>query len=115
MEKVLLNSDLLNDADSIYFQIDKFEFIKFKMYNIMEYPKFFVACYKDLAYRGIKHKSLFVPISIYNNVSILISNNPIFKDTDTFETILSAIGINEKNLIIYTPDVLKDKFKHRQL
>lgn len=111
MEKVLLNSDLLNDADSIYFQIDKFEFIKFKMYNIMEYSKFFVACYKDLAYRGIKHKSLFVPISIYNNVSILISHNPIFKDTDTFESILSAIGINEKNLIVYIPDVLKDKFK----
>ena len=111
MEKVLLNSDMLNDADSIYFQIDKFEFIKFKMYNIMEYPKFFVACYKDLAYRGIKHKSLFVPMSIYNNVSVLISHDANFRATDTFETVLSAIGINERNLIVYIPDALKDKFK----
>lgn len=111
MDKVLLNSDMLNDADSIYFQINKFEFIKFRMYNIMEYPKFFIACYKDLKYRGIKHKSLFVPISIYNNVSTLIAHNTAFKTIDTFESVLSAMGINEENLIIYIPDALKDKCK----
>jgi hypothetical protein len=109
MKKVLLNNDLLNDCNSIYFQIDKFTFIKFSANgNERDFISLFADCAKQLNYEGINHTSVLIPINIYNNIVVHIDNNPLYDLTDTVESVLAKVGLGINNLMVYIPDILKD-------
>lgn len=111
MNKVPLNSDLLNDGFSIYFQIDRFSFVKFPAPETGDFIGFFARCYKTLKEEGIEHKALFVPFNIYANVMCLINDSQLYDLTDTFESVLEKSGMIEQNLVVYVPDEFKDRVK----
>lgn len=107
-EKTLLNSDLLNDTESIYFQIDRFTFVKFPAEETGDFLTFFSKCYKAIKDQGVEHRALFIPFNIYNNIVCLINDDPLFELTDTIESVFEKVGIIEKNIVVYVPDALKD-------
>lgn len=112
MEKVLLNSDLLNDTESIYFQIDRLTFIRIPAVETGDFLTFFSDCFKQLKMEGIKHQALFIPFNIYNNTICLMRDYPLGNfGTDTLEQVLWKSGMNAKNIVVYIPDCLKDQCK----
>lgn len=110
MKRVLLNSDLLNDTESIYFQIDKFEFWKFPKNNVIDTLVFICDCIKELEMRGIEYRNMFIPMNIYNNAVVDIQKSPFYTLTDSFDGALRQHGIVPM-YTVYIPDCLKDQCK----
>lgn len=110
MKKVLLNNDLLNDTESVYFQVDNFVFWGFSNNNVIDTLVFICDCIKELNLRGIKYRNMFIPINIYNNVLIDIQNSPFYALTSSFDDALKQHGIIPI-YTVYIPDYLKDQCK----
>lgn len=112
MEKVLLNSDLLNDTESIYFHINKFDFIKFEVGEADDCLKFLADCCDKLKEEGIEHESLFIPHNFYLYIAFaIIEDDYTVALLDPIEQ-LYKMGIAVKNVTVYIPDNIKTIVKN---
>lgn len=116
MKKCVLNSDVLNDEQNIYAQIDDVELLKYEVQmtdNPTDLFQQLKSCMDELRMSAIKPKALLMPFTLYNNLRI--SANKIIADTRVDVTI-SYIelfeflnGYSLPNIIMYVPDRFKDK------
>ena len=110
MKLLNLNSYVLNDTESVYFQKNTFELLGVQR-NKGENINLFFERLKDIIHdNGYSPNILFLSINLYTEIQQLIESNELYKDmlisTDNY--IIEILGISS-DLIVYIPDSLKDK------
>lgn len=113
MEKVLLNSDVINSCDHIYFNLEGnfFEMATFSIEN--DLIESINKAYKELRNMGYITNTLFIPFAPYNNFVIQKDKKYPFIDFDckSLDEMLKEIFNININIIVLIPDCLKNKCK----
>lgn len=110
MKVVNLNSDVLNDVNSIYFQKNIFELIGIRRDTKEEITKFLQRVKHEILDNGYTPNVVFMPIVLYSEIQQYIDGCDLTKELliSVDKYVLDLLGISG-DFIVYVPNFLKDQ------
>jgi len=113
MKRCVLNSDVLNDENNIYVQIDDIAILKYEVEMTDNPTKLFEQlrkCMDELIDQSIIPKALLIPFTLYNNLCII--TNKIIDPTIGYKELFELMnGYSLPNIITYVPDRFKNSIQ----
>ncbi|MFT4170582.1 MAG: hypothetical protein QM653_15805 [Dysgonomonas sp.] len=110
MKTINLNSDVLNDVNSIYFQKNVFELIGIQREPKEGITKFLHRAKHEIRDNGHTPNVVFMSIVLYSEIQEYMNKNDISKDlmmtVDSY--ILDILNISS-DFMVYIPNFLKDQ------
>jgi len=105
-----LNSDVLNDVNSIYFQKNIFELIGIKRNPKEEIIRFFHRVKCEIQNNGYMPNVVFVSIVLYSEIQEYINKTDLTKEMPipVDEYVLNILALSS-DFMVYIPNFLKDQ------
>lgn len=111
MKKTLLNSDVINSCDHVYFSLED-NYFEMAAFNIEgDLIESINKGYRELCDMGYITSVLFIPFAPYNNFTIVKDEKYPFFECKSLNEILKEIYNINMNIVVLIPDCLKDKCK----